>query len=562
MFCRDILTGTFYRTLGPIASGGVTETLFCYVLPGVCYNSNVLKRQDSYRIPFYVVLLCLSIAAVAAIGFATVWGSAIAYDSMVYIDSARHLLRGQGLSLALPGGSTAPLTHFPPLFPLTLAGLGLLGMDPWTGARWLNAACLGLNVLLIGLVVRRATGSTWLPLFGAVLTLTSVDMNAVHTAALTEPLYLLVSTLGLLWLDVYLEDRRPVYFVLSAFAVSLSWLTRYAGGALVIAGAGALLAYAGPTWRRRFRDAAIFSAAACLPMLLWVARNRWVAQTLTNRSIAFHPITADQAFAATATFARWFAPPPIPEDLIKPIALVGTIFLCGLIAWAVMRKPGHLGSERGDRFLAVLILYLASYSAFLLVSISFFDALMPLGWRLLAPIFVAGLIMILCLADRLSPIVRRHRSLQIGAVAIGLIIAATYVGTDAASLLDAHREGRFFSTPDWAQSPLLEKVAQFPSDACLYSNTPDVIQLYLGRLAYGFPVKRNTAGDVPAEDYQAAMAAAAARLKSQSCVVVYFDTLKQHAWPSMPGALEDEITRAWRLRPIDRAADGMIYEPE
>jgi hypothetical protein len=520
------------------------------------------NRQDRYRIPFYAALLCLSIAGAAAVWFATAWGSAIAYDSMVYIDSARHLLMGQGLSLALPGGGIAPLTHFPPLFPLTLAWLGLFGLDPWIGARWLNAACLGLNVLVIGLAVRRGTHSTWLPLFGAFLALTSVDLNAAHTAALTEPLYLLASILGLLWLDVYLDRRRPAFVALSAVAVALSWLTRYAGGALVIAGAVTLLLYAGPTWRQRIKAAALFSAVASLPMLVWVVRNRWYAHTLTNRSIAFHPITADQMFAATATFARWFAPPPISGALIKPLALIGTLMLCGLIAWALIRKPSGPESERRDRFIAIWIVYLASYAAFLLVSISFFDALMPLGWRLLAPVFTSGLILVLCLTGRLSPVVRRHHVLQIGAIAAGLAIAGTYADTDAIWLLDTHRDGQFFSTPDWAQSPLLEEVGRLPVDTCLYSNTPDAIQFYLGRLAYGFPAKRDTVGDVPAQVYLADVAAAGARLKNQSCVVVYFDTVQRHVWPGIPVAVEDEIKRAWHLKPIDQAADGTIYGAE
>lgn len=528
----------------------------------MCYNGPVLNRRDPHPIPFYIVLLCLSIAGVAAVWFATPWGSAIAYDSMVYIDAARHLLWGQGLSLSLPGGATAPLTHFPPFFPLTLAGLGLFGLDPWTGARWLNAVCFGLNVLLIGLAIRRATHSTWLPLFGALLALASIDLNSAHTAALTEPLYLLASILCLLWLDVYLEGRRPAFLALSAIAVAVGWLTRYAGGALVIAGTGALLLYAGPAWRRRIRDAAIFLAVSCLPMLLWIIRNKWVAHTLTNRNIAFHPITTDQAFAATATFARWFAPPPIPVSLIKPLALIGTVFLCGLIAWAVMRKLSSPESERRDRFLAILIVNLAAYAAFLLVSISFFDALMPLGWRLLTPVFASGLILVLCLADRLTPIVRHHRFLQIGAAVIGLIIVGIYVSTDAVWLLNTHRMGQFFSTPDWAESPLLEKVERLPKDACLYSNAPDAIQLYLGRMAYGFPATRDTAGDVPAETYQANMAAAGARLKSQSCVVVYFDTVDRHVWPGIPASVEDEIRRAWHLKPIEQAADGAIYGTE
>jgi hypothetical protein len=323
-----------------------------------------------------------------------------------------------------------------------------------------------------------------------------------------------------------------------------------------------LLLLGGPPPWRRVREAALFLAIAGLPMALWLARNRWVAHTLTHRAIAFHPITTDQMFAAAATFARWFAPPPVPDALIKPLALTGTVFLGGLVLQALLRGPQGPDRQGRERFMFIVILDLIAYFAFLWVSMSFFDALIPLGWRLLSPVWVLGLILVLNLAQRLAPAVRERRGLRVIAAALMLVIAVCSVTFDAVWLENAHRLGRFFSTPDWAQSPLIAKVRQLPAYIPLYSNTPDAIYLYTGRLAFDFPVRRDTSGDLPPAQYQADLLAAAQRLKNQGGLVVYFDTLSQHAWPPLPAEIDAELKQAWRLKPIDQALDGTIYGVE
>ena len=53
--------------------------------------------------------------------------------------TARNLLAGRGLTIPWGAWAGQPVSHFPPLFPLVLAAIGSLGLDPWDAARYLNA---------------------------------------------------------------------------------------------------------------------------------------------------------------------------------------------------------------------------------------------------------------------------------------------------------------------------------------------------------------------------------------------------------------------------------------
>jgi len=77
----------------------------------------------------------LSVVGGASVLTATRWGIGASPDSVVYVGVARNLLEGRGLTVPFGGAGEALLTQFPPLYPATLAGLGLLGVDPLVAAR-------------------------------------------------------------------------------------------------------------------------------------------------------------------------------------------------------------------------------------------------------------------------------------------------------------------------------------------------------------------------------------------------------------------------------------------
>src|SRR6516165_8924809 len=94
------------------------------------------------------VVIALALVAAVSVLYTTPWGVGTGFDQGTYIGTARNLLAGRGLSIAWGEASGQPMTQFPPLYPLVLAGFGALGPDPWQVARYLNAALRAFDLLL------------------------------------------------------------------------------------------------------------------------------------------------------------------------------------------------------------------------------------------------------------------------------------------------------------------------------------------------------------------------------------------------------------------------------
>ena len=145
-----------------------------------------------------------ALAGMLCLAHATRHGIGIAPDSVSYIEAARNLGAGHGIStLADEGAGYLPMTRFPPLYPVAIAAISRLGVDPVDAARALALALFGANIVLASaLVARSAPGARWLPVVGAVLTASSPEVVAIHGAAQSEPLFLLLGFSGLLLLSV------------------------------------------------------------------------------------------------------------------------------------------------------------------------------------------------------------------------------------------------------------------------------------------------------------------------------------------------------------------------
>ena len=132
-------------------------------------------------------LLALGLIAVGAIGvllYSTPQGLGLSDDSIAYIAGARSLLSGQGYREAWLA-SNGPVTHFPPGFSSVLALIGLSGLDPLRGARFLNSILFGANAFLIGVIGWRMTGSRIAGVVLALLFGVNASLLNVHAVAMS-----------------------------------------------------------------------------------------------------------------------------------------------------------------------------------------------------------------------------------------------------------------------------------------------------------------------------------------------------------------------------------------
>ena len=445
------------------------------------------------------VLTCGAPALIAAglIFYATAVAVGVTPDSVVYLDAAAHLARGEGYTgfkIGAPG--PGPVTHYPPLYPLVLS-LGLsLGLAPLEAARFINAALFAANTLLIGLAIFRATGSTKSSFLGAFLAATSIALIEIHSAAWSEPLFLFLALCGLFLTSSALEknDRRAL--VLGALALGGAWLTRYVGAVLVATAVLGHMFIGRKPLGRRLTDAAGAAVLASLPMGLWFLRNLFAADQPIDRPLEFTPLSFDQLRSLVLIAGSWLFPGTdrvafLPhQDLAVAIALL--LALAGLIiGWRMSddhpeTPPGQ--SAPGGAIPALFFLSAFLYVAFLLFSIAFFDSRTPIDQRTLAPVFAALLIAAIAVLTRLwrrsgeRPFIRR------GLPALALFIGFAYAGAAIVTCRYLHENGRGFAGKEWRYERIFARLRGLDPNLWIYSNHPAAVFFLTGRQASDIPV--------------------------------------------------------------------------
>jgi hypothetical protein len=187
---------------------------------------------------------------------------------------------------------------------------------------------------------------------------------------------------------------------LTALLTAFAYLTRYAGLALfatflrrcsssTIPGANVLSARASS-----LRDS--------FPLVLgWGIRNRLLADNATNRTIVYHPITAENIGMGIYNISFFLM--PVEEwrrTLMKiPNLVAGIMLAIGLIllVWILykgLKKFFQPSTETPEVLSFVSVLYVFAYLSSLIVTMTWFDAATKFQLRILAPIYVSLLTML------------------------------------------------------------------------------------------------------------------------------------------------------------------------
>ena len=285
----------------------------------------------------------LFLVGVAALGAALVLarevthGPALHWDSINYLAVARNLLAGEGL-LNYDG---TPYTLWPPLYPLLLAAGSLGVFDPLRVAGPLNAALLGLTIFVAGRYLRRNLESGFLAAWAPLVLALSLPLTDLAWWALSEMLFVLLSTLALLGADAHLREGRRSSLALAAVSASLALLTRTLGIAVVAATAiAALFRREEPpgTRARRFLAAALVGVG---PAALWHLRNLRLTDGFSGgQPPAVGGFLPDLLLDLLGGAARW-----LRFEWDSP-ALLPALLAAALVAVFAARRTGD--SRAGD----------------------------------------------------------------------------------------------------------------------------------------------------------------------------------------------------------------------
>ncbi len=511
------------------------------------------------------IIITLSLIGFIALLAMTRWGIGTSPDFVVYIGAARNLLDGKGLSVPFGRFIDSPLTQYPPLYPMALALPETLGIDPLDGARWLNAILFGLLISLVGFSIRQITNkANWIPLVGALLILSSVVMLGIHTYAWTEPLFILLSFGGLVILAAYLETSKLVYLLGTSVAIGLAALTRFVGVTVIATGCLGILLLLNGNFLKKIKDTIIFGAISFLPLFLWLVRNTVTTNSIASREFAFHPITRNHFFQALQTVSTWFLVPAAAPGLLKVLILV-SIFMGILVIVYLQQRNLNLNQvdsldkrdQKTHPFIKLILIFVLTYSGFLLFSISFLDANTPLDDRILSPIFTALIILLAYFTHQLFLLTHHKPAIKIPIVLVVLFFSTTYLFMGMNLSIRSYDQGLGFSSLQWRNSELVDQINELPATVTIHSNAPYAVYALTGRPALSLPKKFLSMNQRVNDNFAVDMANIGAEINKNGGVIVFFDLFSRDPL-EMKGEIEDTLS----LKVISETTIGTIYGSE
>lgn len=454
------------------------------------------------RINFHLGLLVLpALLGMAVLIFATGRGPAVGGDATVYILSAKNLVEGNGLGIPGPDGSFRYLSHYPPLFPLVLAGLGYIGFDFIEAARYLNGVLFSLMIMAAGFTFYKATGCIIFSLVSQLLFLVSPILIFQYAWAMAEPLNIFLGFAALLLLLAYFRRPVPGFWLLSALAAGLAGLTRLIGAAFVLVGGVLILGWGKGNWKRRFASAFLYLAAGSFPMLLWsILDYRRTASFASRRLGATDFLTApaehllhiarsfQSVFESWLVPASWVAAPPYPAFLngllLLCAAAVAGLSLGAAIWMTVKQQPGQWTRDPAAVLLVSLLVFVVLY---LLLAVFLYITVLPridLNNRMLLPAHAASLGAFLLTGYLLIRSIKSWRWMSIPVYAVFLGVIGMYGFRSVRIVADLHQYGAGYLGKEWQQSDTILAVRNLPPDTILISNEEAALLFFTGRAVY------------------------------------------------------------------------------
>ena len=449
----------------------------------------------------YAICLAFSVAGAIGIAYATVHGPWAFSDSTAYVVSAMNFARGKGLGLIQASGDFSPLLHYPPLYPLVLSAAAFFHLDVLGAARWLNVLLFGSLVWAVGRLAYRGTRSTWLSFLVQSILLSSPVLTYLYCGAMSEPLFILLTMLGLSVMAKALTSSDRSQFVLAGCAAGLASLTRYTGVALAAVGVAAVLVLGTGSTRQRVSNGLTYLLIAVAPLAAWTLGTGLIRGAPAVRSLALplgslweasRPLRADVADTIWRLLPYSSRLPHPPYWLIHAVWITTLLGIVAIGIGAVMKTRRSASAQSEDRpSLGVLVALLASYVLVYMgfVSLAFlFTWPMPdINERMLSPVLIPAYlsgILAFPAAVGMRPRIRFLLVIPV-ALAVGAVLSTAPAAIWTLNAL--HVDGAGYTSVAWRDSETVEAVMALSPSVPLISNESAALLLLTGRPAYDIP---------------------------------------------------------------------------
>lgn len=322
--------------------------------------------------------LVIYLFALAGIGMILVWlvtyrfGPGISTDGARYLSTAQSLTEGRGFYDYL----NLPLTQFPPLYSILIAGISLItGLDVFVAAQYLNILTFGVVIWLAGHFFFRIFPNELLfAYFGSAIFATSLSLIVMASNILSDLLFLAL-TLGFLIVatEVLETDSRNSIIAMGLIA-AISPFQRYAGLALILTGALVLLFLFRESLHKGILAAGLFSALTTLPILLWVYFHNYL-QTGILFGVRLPPLYLGNLQVTIEKAEHWFLPSML-TNLIPFWAILLIVLLVLLTGNRIADWKRWASQLLTAQFLPSLIFFVL-YLGVLVFNVSYWEVRYP-----------------------------------------------------------------------------------------------------------------------------------------------------------------------------------------
>ena len=395
------------------------------------------------------------------------FGVGLTVDSSAYVVDARQLIEGKGFTFQ-DGG---------PLFTLLLAFVGrVFNADPRDVAGYVNAVAFGLTICFTTAWIRRHVRSRALVAWAGGACALSLPLANISAMAMTDALFILLTTLSLFALDKFLKtDRRTMLLVSAGFA-ALAWATRYIGAVLAVGALMTLMLQRKEAFSGRLKRSALYFAVAASLVGAAMFRNFLATGLPAGRrnSNGFSPMISFgnvvdefmQWIFGELVFSYFDSHLGGAPDVGVSIAKLGVLLALAAALWRSARRSE---SGRMPAGMTVPMVFVSAYALSLATVFPLTD--IRIYWRFLTPMYVPMLVAVALALDARLRRATEERPLVSVAVrgkemtASGFTLALTIglVFWTAQNVVANHRDIRLwttegvarYSTRAWAESDVI-----------------------------------------------------------------------------------------------------------
>jgi 4-amino-4-deoxy-L-arabinose transferase-like glycosyltransferase len=457
-------------------------------------------NDSGKNIKVVAVLLGLSLLGAIFVGVTTSpRGVTMTPDTASYYQAATSFSTGDGFLVYDKKGVLAPMTHYPPVYPMALSLGRFFGMEVAEGSRYLAIFLVGLNILLVAWFAFYVSGTLLAATATAVILLTSVHFIQAHAAAWSEPMFFPFMFGALIFLVRYVEKNTWRSLGLAALCAGLCYMTRYAGLAVIIAGA----VVAGVATQARGGKKALavlgFLAPALLLPAVWTVRNL----SVTGQPIGFMPGFSFEEFRGVWTgldsVSQYFFPASVPVAARMALAagVLGGVWVVMTRFWR--QRAASVEDVRYGHAARVAGIFCVTYAVASVAWLALSRGDMTIETRILLPLLVVA-------APFFGVVLARNFSagLRSPGMILVVILMLVMLGRTAQFAGRVYHNGDGYNARAWADTALVKTVKTLSDRVAVYTNDPKAFYFYTGRGAALIPrFGQNAAAFFSLEDVQA-----------------------------------------------------------